>query len=125
VIEKGLNFNPAAENLAIRGIKLAERVGDHDGVRHILGHVRTMEMESSWKAMSEVISMNLRLVIDPQRELLLKPSSAMFLLLVASSRTFSGPSEAPPSLGQPMRPPLSSRNVVRITNVPLLLRKSM
>ena len=56
IVDRGLECNPFGDSLAIRGIKLAERVGDHRGVRFILGRVRTWETEKSWKAMSEVNS---------------------------------------------------------------------
>jgi hypothetical protein len=54
IIDRGLEHNPLADGLALRGIKLAERCGDHRGVRRILGRVRTWDTEKSWKAMSEV-----------------------------------------------------------------------
>ena len=54
IVEHGLDANPSAETLAVRGIKLAERSGDHRGVRNILGQVRQWQLDKSWKVLSEV-----------------------------------------------------------------------
>ncbi len=54
IVDRGLDVNPLADTLAIRAIKLAERLGDHRAVRNVMGLVRRWEAEKSWKAMSEV-----------------------------------------------------------------------
>ena len=54
IVDRGLEANPLADALAIYGIKTAERIGDHRGVRRILGLVRQWDTGKGWKALSEV-----------------------------------------------------------------------
>ncbi len=58
IILSALSATDSFDQLIIRGIKVAERMGDPAAVRNLLSKTRPLSLEKAWKALSEVCLRN-------------------------------------------------------------------